>query len=144
MAGRGEWRDAPDRPMEDQINQILGAIAGGFEEIRLRRERETEAEKRRWEVDKEHQRLEMERKREVVRCRGLVSKAEAWRTAAEIRAFVEAVRNRFAGTDEAQEAVSFETWSGWALDQANRIDPLEADDLFDLDVSESEVWALRD
>jgi len=52
-----------------------------------------------------------------------LSNAAAWRQAAEIRAYVAAVRAEMEGMGEAM-SVEFSEWEKWALEVAGEMDPL--------------------
>jgi hypothetical protein len=64
----------------------------------------------------------MERKRETIRYRRLISDCEDWRRAADIRALVTAVEGSQLARNDAE---AFATWKSWALTHADRIDPLQ-------------------
>jgi len=103
-----------------QINgrDQAGRVAGPAANQRLKL---TEAERERWKQE-ERRKAEEKRMQELLQC------VSAWRQAAEIRAYVQAVRTA-AGTarhdiDEAQ----LKGWASWALTQADRMDPLLAID----------------
>jgi len=105
-----------------------------FEAIRLRREREAEEQERRRKLEEERHLAEMERKREKIRYRRLIGDCEDWRKAADIRDFVATVEaSPFASKDKE----AFTRWKLWALAHADRIDPLQDDDLFDQRVDDS-------
>jgi hypothetical protein len=136
-----EWHDAVDASLESKLSDVLPQIAGAFEELRLRRVREAEDQARRWKLEEERRLNEMERKREMIRYRRLLSHCGDWRTAAELRAFVTAiVMSPLASTNLEQ----FIAWKSWALGHADRIDPLTDEDVFDMQVSDYEVYASRD
>jgi hypothetical protein len=139
-----EWGDKPDRPLELQLNEVLGGIAGMFEVVRLRRVRQAEERKERWAAEQERQRREMERKRELIRCRRLMDQVDDWRSAAQIRAFIDAVRAQTALASEPEANQKFEQWREWAVGYADEIDPIRSEDLFNPTVSDSEVCALRE
>jgi hypothetical protein len=124
-----EWRETAEAPLEEKLRAVIADIAGMFETIRLRREREAEEHERRRKLEEESRLAEMERKR------------EDWRRAADIRAFV-------AGVEESPlasiDAGAFMAWKRWALAHADRIDPLQDEDLFDQKVEDYEVYSLRE
>jgi hypothetical protein len=81
-------------------------------------------ERRYAEAERERWKQEELRKAEEKRVQELLQHVSAWRQAAEIRAYVQAVRTA-AGTgrrdiDEARQ----EDWASWALAQADCLDPL--------------------
>jgi len=136
-----EWCDAADDLIEDKLNVILGGIAAAFEEICLRREREAAERARQWKIEEQRQQREMERKRETIRYRRLLRSCEEGKRAADIRALVAAVE---ASPRAAQYPEIFADWKAWALQHADRIDPFNDPDLFDREVADLEVYALRD
>ena len=111
------------------------------EEIRLRRVREAEQRARQWKIEEERRRVEMERKRETIRYRRLLDQCKNWQVSAEIRTFVAAVE---ATPLIAMHTERFAEWKTWTLTHADRIDPLRSDDLFERDVSDHDVYMLRD
>jgi hypothetical protein len=83
----------------------------------------------------------MERKREKIRYRRLIGNCEDWRRAADVRAFVAAVEGSpLASSDSG----AFMAWKRWALAHADRIGPLQDEDLFDQKVEDYEVYSLRE
>jgi len=121
---------------ESLLGRVVAQIAGMYESIRLRREREAEEQERRRIAAEERHRAEMARKREPIRFRRLISHCENWHMAADIRAFVAAVEEN----DHALEnRESFKVWKSWALGHADRIDPLQDDELTNQHVSDCEV-----
>lgn len=113
-----EWREAPDAPLENRLGEAVAELAGMFEELRLIRVREAEERDRQWKIEEERRRAEMERKRETIRYRRLLSQSQNWQTSSDIRAFVAAVENTPLANSE-----RFSAWKTWALAHADRIDP---------------------
>lgn len=136
-----EWRESENEPLEGKLNDVVAQVAGMFEELRLRRQREAEEQQRRWKIEEERRRAQMERKRESIRFNRLLGSCKNWRTAAEIRALVAAVE---AEPHAITEKEKFATWKSWALGHADRIDPLRSDELFDQTVSDYDVYTFRD
>ncbi|MCB1380914.1 MAG: hypothetical protein KDK89_21480 [Alphaproteobacteria bacterium] len=139
--GNREWRESEGPPLEEQLNEIIAQIAGIYEAIRLRRIEQAEALERQRKAEDERRRAQMNRKREVIRFRRLVSHSENWRLADDIRAFVSAVeQSKLAGA----QAEDFSNWKAWALAHADSVDPLQDDELFDQHVSDHQVYAMKD
>lgn len=136
-----EWRETAEAPLEEKLSDVVAEIAGMFEAIRLRRQREAEEQERRRKVEEERHLAEMERKREKIRYRGLIGDCGDWRKAADIRAFVATVE---ASPLASSNADAFAKWKLWALAHADRIDPLQDEDLFNQQVDEYEVYSLRE
>lgn len=139
--GSKQWSDGPVGLLEEKLGEVLPYVAGVFEQIRLRREREAEERARQWKIAEERQRQEMERKRETVRYRRLMAHCENWRIADDIRAFVAAVA---ASQAAAANADSFADWKSWALGHADRIDPLKGANVLDRSVSDYEAYSVRE
>jgi hypothetical protein len=92
-------------------------------------------------LEEERRLNEMERKREMIGYRRLLSHCEDWRTAAELRAFVTAIEMSPLASTNLEQCIA---WKSWALGHADRIDPLTDEDVFDMQVSDYEVYASRD
>jgi hypothetical protein len=136
-----EWEESEEAPLEGKLDEAIAQIAGMFESIRLRREREAEEHARRQKEAEERHAAEMARKREAIRFRRLLEDCADWRRAADIRVFVAAVGASPLAT---RDPDSFVAWESWALGHADRIDPLSDDDLFNQQVDDYEVYSLRD
>ncbi len=134
-----EWRETPETPLENRLGEAIAELAGMFEELHLIRVREAEARAAQLKIEEERRRAEMERKRETLRYRRLLSQSQNWQTAADIRAFVTAVESTPLANSE-----RFNAWKIWALGHADRIDPLRSDALFDREVSDYELYSMRD
>lgn len=85
------------------------------------RKREEEEAEARLKAKERAEREERERiaAEENARRDGLLTEAKDWRSARLIREYVEARR-----TSEAAQVPEFEKWARWALEQADRMDPL--------------------
>lgn len=131
---RNAWQDDEQGTLESKATQIVVEmiIAGELlhRESELRHHRwlverkdqlEKEAlEKKAAQVQKERERLT---KLEAARVTRLLDQATALRQAREIRAFVDEVRQVIRSSGAPIDSGEFDSWSEWALSQANRIDP---------------------
>ena len=127
--------------IEQELSDVIAEIAGMFETIRLRQEQESKEQERLRMLEEERRLAEMERKRETIRHRRLSGDCEDWRRAADIRAFVAAIE---ASPLASRDKEAFASWTLWTLAHADRIDPLQDNELFDLQVEDYEVYSLRD
>jgi hypothetical protein len=124
------WEDKDDLPLEDQLTEIVVGLAIESEklhrqwiaqqaewrrETKERQERE-EREKREAEERRERERLAAIEKEKLD---ALLREAGGWQESKLIRAYVEAVRDTPRSADP-----SFETWAAWALQEADKLDPL--------------------
>jgi hypothetical protein len=85
-----------------------------------------EEEERRRAIEAERAERERQKQLEQAQVDRLLEDADAFRQAAEIRKYVEALRIS-QSSNSAASTVEFEQWSGWALAQADRIDPALGD-----------------
>jgi hypothetical protein len=136
-----EWRDGLDKVLEDKLGDVIADLAGLFEQLRLRRQREAEERARQWKIEEERRQIEMERKRETIRFRRLLGHCENWQTAAELRAFVAAMETSPLACRNPER---YAEWKAWALGHADRIDPLRSDGIFNQTVSDHDVYMLKD
>lgn len=83
-----------------------------------------EAERKRRAPEEERRRREREAKREQARIDHLLGHAGALSRAEQIRAYVAAVRALNSTAPEPMAPVPLDEWCGWALAQADRIDPV--------------------
>lgn len=129
------WEDQDEKTIEKQIGELAVAIAVrgemGYRAWVIRCHR--------WHVERrneylENQRLkreEEERKRreEILRLaaerrKRLLTDTKAWRLAADVRGFIDAVCERYVQPKDIETDERFKDWITWATDEANRIDPL--------------------
>jgi hypothetical protein len=94
--------------------------------------------------DQRRHQEELKQKREMILYRRLVENVEAWRTADEIRRFVEAVRQRQLEKPDDKFSLDADTWAAWAMRQADEIDPLLSTTVFDLEVTDREIWSFNE
>ncbi len=134
-----EWRETTEVPLDDKLQEVLADIAGAFEEGRLYRQRKAEEEKQHRKSEEIRHRQEMDRKRESIRLQRLVLASESHRKALQIRNLIAAVE-----ASALKESDHFEDWKAWALAHAERIDPLNSEDIFDRSVSDYDVYGWRD
>jgi hypothetical protein len=128
------WDDTDERYLEDNLTEIMVEILITAEisyrkslvrhrEWVIERRAEVEKEIRRRKEEEErkaHERREREAKERIDR---LISQSTALHQAETIRLYVEATRNR---VDEIQISEGdFEKWAAWALNEADRIDPVK-------------------
>jgi hypothetical protein len=90
-----------------------------------RAEEQREAQRRKAEAERrQRERIAAMEKAKVD---ALIRDAESWHTANTIRSYVEAVRNSNAGQIDSPK---LETWSSWALAEADKVDPIVSGRVF--------------
>jgi hypothetical protein len=137
MDVRRSWEDSDGTKLEDQLDDIVVQliIAGELQyrelvqsryQWRLERKAELEEEERRRKEEEERLGRERQVKAQRERLERLLNEASALRKAGEIRAYVEAVRGASALASDRLSPERLEVWIAWALDEADRIDPIRS------------------
>lgn len=119
-----EWKDKPDRPLEDALAQVLQELELRHSAEERKREAEERARierKRQWKIAREKAVQDL-----VDSHRGekLTGQARRWRKAAEIRKYADAVEDRAFQEPDADTRREALEWAQWARDYADRTDPL--------------------
>lgn len=131
------WEDTDKIKLEKHLDDIvIELIASGERQYRECQQRHYEwVAKRKAELIEEIRKREEEAKRkererrialEKARVDRLLGDATALRQAADIRTYVEAVRQRCSDEDNPVSADELEAWASWALTQADRLDPVRS------------------
>jgi hypothetical protein len=129
------WEDKPGERLERHLREIAAAvIVFGEQEVRdtavrlrawrIERKAELEEAERKRRAEEDRRRLELEAKRQQARIDHLLIQAGALNRAEQIRAYVAAVRSLNSCAPEPMTEVELNDWCGWALEQADRIDPV--------------------
>lgn len=111
------WTDKPNKPLEEQLNDVIVGFIVSAEKSRVRRlELEEEAQRRR---EAEHRRYTDERRRAA-----LDRHAEMWHKSRNIRAYIQVCEQRLAEREGGIEPDSPEArWLRWVHGYADRLDP---------------------
>lgn len=128
---RIRWEDEEDRPLEDQITDVIVGMAIAAEcfyrqwidrQIEWERQRREQAEREARKRKEDDERRERERLAALKKAQidSLVEEAELWRTARHIREYVSAVLNTVTDVDPPGLA----EWHKWATAVAAEIDPI--------------------
>lgn len=130
---RHNWRDGKMQRLEDILGNFIAGLRRAADWLREQR-LEREAEQARKAEEKRRKEEEMRRYKEELakyeeersRVRELSTNASALKQAEEIRHYVSAVKRRAADDGKPIDAESdLGKWITWALQQADRIDPLK-------------------
>lgn len=145
--GGKSWEDADGKPFESLLREVVtellvtgeahyraGAVA--HHQWVIERRAELIEEARRRKVEEERRERERLAKLEKERLDRLFAAAEAWRRAADLRAFVDAVR--VATGDLKIPIDTVERWASDALTAADRLDPLRSGQFHVHDPNEKE------
>ena len=121
-----EWADKPNRPIEDQLNDIVAGLFAAAAVQREQRISQEEAARRRREQELEQWKRQEAEAAEAKRFEELIRQVGQWRQASEIRAYVRAVKNRARAGRRGVSSARLREWAEWAMRHADRIeiDPL--------------------
>ena len=109
-------RDSEKEKLEDRLGDILIKLYEKSEENRVARERREEEQRRREEEARKQEELRRRKELEIAHIKELVNKADDYRIALDIRAYIEAVIE--SGSEEATSE-----WIEWARKKADWYDP---------------------
>jgi hypothetical protein len=126
-----KWRDSEKHMLEDQLNDVvvgLLKLSTALKVDRTRRELEAQAaEERGRKVQAaldEQDRLRKALAREKAAVQLLLDQSVRWRRSQDLRHLVQAARERGRLEESQLEGQVLEDWARWALQQADRLDPL--------------------
>jgi hypothetical protein len=123
---RAQWRDEARGPLETRLNDIVAGLLAGAATIRQQR-LEREEEQRRRRAEETTRAKQEEARREGARhLAELVQLVTHWRQAADIRAYVKAIRVAARKGVVVIEDGRLDGWVKWALGRADQLDPLAA------------------
>ncbi len=119
------WKDGVRAKLEEQLNEVLIALIVGVETERDWRKRQEENERQRREAERKRWQQEDERRKEQQKIQELEQMMDRSDKAMRIREFMQEVRSHVEQTKGPIAAGSeLACWIDWALDHADRIDPL--------------------
>lgn len=125
------WRDTEKTKLEDRLDQfVAGLVAAAVrtqqhvEEERRREEQRRQEELSRQEVARQRAELRQRQKVEQARVDELLKQAENWRNSKLVRELVEAVREAHSAAGAIDPHSEIAGWIEWAIEQADRLDPL--------------------
>lgn len=122
---RTRWSDGKNQRVEDHLNSF---IVGLYEAALWERGERLEIDKRHREWEKEERRQEEARRlkeEELKRVKGLENEALNWHKSQDIRSYIQAAEKAYLQKDGSiQPGSEFEKWRAWAIQQADRLDPL--------------------
>lgn len=131
------WADGEGQTLENQIEEIAASLVAYAEwayrhglqreyEYRVERKRELEERIRKQKEEEARRERERKEKAEADRRNKLLADAAAWRTASNVRGYVDAQLAIWSQAAEAKSPSSIRAWADWARSQADEIDPLRA------------------
>ncbi len=124
---RVTWRDTSIKRLEEQLNRVIVGLLTAAAVLRERRLKWEEAARREKAAKEERMRQEEARRQEEERRAHLLRSLQAWRQAADIRTYVDALRAAAATGQFKIDPTHLEQWASWALARADQIDPLLSD-----------------
>lgn len=129
---RKSWRDSEKHKIEDRLNKF---VAGLVNFAARKKEHDAEQERRAEQERQEQRRREEEAQRRVEkrkliqaeqqRVDSLMQQAKSWRASQDLRGYIEARKQaHLAVYGEMEPESDFARWLAWAIQQADRLDPL--------------------
>lgn len=118
------WSDSTSHKLEALIGSFLVGLMNASIAIKIRKiENELNASKEA-EFEKNRHEALKEISEEEARMKKLDDNAAFWQKSQLIRSYVAAVKEKASSDEEFARANDVEAWSAWALQYADRIDPL--------------------
>lgn len=118
------WSEGPRGPIDRKLPAVLEEITRRHErskERRLQAEAERLERERQWHVVHERAKVLLQ---EHHRAEVLIKQADDWRCAGQLRAYVEAIREKASAMTSDEERAAASRWVEWASAFAERLDPL--------------------
>jgi hypothetical protein len=120
---RASWADGAKQRVEECLNDIIVGIVAAAEAMKARR-LEQEARHREYlAAEERRQQAERKRQEEAARILALEASLVAWRRAAAIRQYIDAMRQAAEASGAVDEDSALAEWLRWAEGYANRVDP---------------------
>ncbi|WP_327255525.1 hypothetical protein [Streptomyces sp. NBC_01244] len=119
-----EWADTAARPLEDQLAEVVQEVGLRGEAAERKRLADLEAarEKRlQWEAAMQRAKIDFA---EAARVQHLEAQEQAWRRAAGLAEYVDALRLHAKTLATGPERDGAEAWIAWATDHVERLNPL--------------------
>ena len=124
------WRDDKDGTLETKLAEITAAIIVAGEKKFRDSVRQADERAKREQLEKEQRRQERLNQLSQERLQNLRKSGELLRQAEDIRALVQSVRHAIEEGSHAISASTLEAWQKWALEEADRIDPVRSGQIF--------------
>lgn len=121
------WKDRKGNKLEEQLNEVMIELIVCVEKERnWRRQREENEKQQRREAAKRREE-EQRRRKEEQKINELLQMVQNWDQAERIRAFMNDLRGRIQQRKgPIEEGSDLDQWVAWALNHADKIDPLGA------------------
>jgi len=137
------WEDSEDAPLEKRLTEVgVGLLIAGEwsyranlehrHQWRVDRKRELQKQIEEARLEAERQEYERLRRIEEKRRKDLLAEVTAWKQAADIRRYVNAVSGSSGPAEDVASRKRRIAWVAWALSEADRLDPLIRRTEFDL------------
>lgn len=121
--GRKIWKDAPRRPLEKRLNDVMVGLRSIAAKRKADRCRYDEEERKAAEFMRQRAELRERVTEEKAAIDGLLAEANDWQQAQTLRAYIATVEALPVKQKQRSERAA---WVQWARDQADRLDPLIA------------------
>lgn len=124
---RRRFADGAKQRLEGCLGEVVAAMLALAAEAKARQRQHDEERQQRLEEERRLAEEQRRRQEEAERLRGLCAEADAWHQAAQIRAYLAAVRDAAVGAQvPLADDSELGRWLIWAEDRVARLDPLAA------------------
>ena len=126
---RKNWRDRKNKPLEDQLNDIIVGIISAADVIRARKA-EREEQRSRW-AEEELRRQQSARRQQIERDLGteLEAQCKLWMKSRKLKQFLRVCENSLLKQERLSTANNESRWLLWARSYADSIDPFLSEGL---------------
>lgn len=122
---RKSWSDGKTAKLETCLNDFIVGLLKVAEVVKARRLKQEQEEQLRREAERRHQEEAQKRQEELARRQALEQEATNWAKAQQLRAYLEALKDRLITKHgEIESGSQADRWLTWAHQHANRLDPL--------------------
>jgi hypothetical protein len=130
VVGRKSWTDKNQKPLEEQLNDIMVGLITASEIIHARDLEHEREERRRWEAERQRQEMERQRRLEEERHQELETMAALWVRSSNLRQFLLECEKALSIDGKLPPDGGEARWLRWAIAYANSIDPLKGQQLY--------------
>jgi hypothetical protein len=119
------WKDRKNKPLEEQLNDIVAGLISASESLRVRRLEQEAEEQRRQEAALRRYELELRQQLEQERAAQLEAQCTAWLRSRNLRRFLRQCEVSLTNAGRLSPSNDAVRWLEWARAYADSLDPLQ-------------------